>query len=91
LLFVLGFTLLYVGAFSLSDRRADRYIFPVYYAVGAAGVTAALRVWPRLGSFAREILRRPWIPAALWLALFAIHILARRLGLPTVKVWAPDS
>ncbi len=91
-LFVVGFTLLYLGAFSLSDRRADRYIFPVYSAVGAAGVVAALRTWPRLLSFAERVHRgRPWLPAALWLALVVVHLLAGRLGVPTVKVWAPDS
>jgi hypothetical protein len=90
-LFVLGFSLLYIGLFSLSDRRADRYIFPVYYVVGAAGVVAALRAWPRLRSFTEDSLRPPWIPAALWLALFALHILGGQLGIPTVKVWAPDS
>jgi len=91
-LFVACFTLLYVAAFSLSDRRADRYIFPVYTAVGAAGAVAALRAWPRLRSFAEMLdRRRAWAQAALWLALFAAHILAGRLGLPTVKVWAPDS
>jgi len=91
-LFVACFTLLYVAAFSLSDRRADRYIFPVYTAVGAAGAVAALRAWPRLRSLAEMLdRRRAWAQAALWLALFAAHILAGRLGLPTVKVWAPDS
>jgi 4-amino-4-deoxy-L-arabinose transferase-like glycosyltransferase len=91
-LFVLSFTLLYLGAFSLSDRRADRYIFPVYYAVGAAGVVAALRAWPRLRAFVERLQRGgAWVPAVLWLALVAAHILAGRLGLPTIKVWAPDS
>jgi 4-amino-4-deoxy-L-arabinose transferase-like glycosyltransferase len=91
-LFALAFTLLYVGAFSLSDRRADRYIFPVYYAVGAAGVVAALRAWPRLRALMARVERGwPWAPAALWLALFGVHLLAGRLGVPTVKVWAPDS
>jgi 4-amino-4-deoxy-L-arabinose transferase-like glycosyltransferase len=91
-LFVLGLTLLYLGAFSLSDRRADRYLFPVYYAVGAAGVVAALRAWPRLRSLTETLGRgRPWVPAALWLTLFVVHLFAGRLGVPTVKVWAPDS
>ena len=36
-LFAVATVVLYVGLFSLSDRRADRYIFPVYYVVGAAG------------------------------------------------------
>jgi hypothetical protein len=91
-LFVLSFVLLYLGAFSLSDRRADRYLFPVYYAVGAAGVVATLRAWPRLRSLIETLERgRPWLPAALWLSLFVVHLFAGRLGVPTVKVWAPDS
>ena len=91
-LFVLGFTLFYLGAFSLSDRRADRYLFPVYFAVGAAGVVAALRAWPPLRVLSERVDRgRAWVPAALWLVLFVLHLFAGRLGLPTVKVWAPDS
>jgi 4-amino-4-deoxy-L-arabinose transferase-like glycosyltransferase len=91
-LFVVGFALLYLGAFSLSDRRADRYLFPVYYAVGAAGAVAALRAWPRLRSLTEAAQGgRSWMPAALWLILFAVHIFAGRLGVPTVKIWAPDS
>jgi hypothetical protein len=91
-LFVVLFTAFNLAAFSLSDRRADRYIFPVYYAVGAAGAIAALRKWPRLSSLTADVQRgRAWLPAALWLALFAVHLLAGRLGMPTLKVWAPDS
>jgi hypothetical protein len=79
---------LYVGLFSLFDRRADRYIFPAYYAVGAAGGVAALRASPRLRRLAGT-LDRPWVPAAVWGVTFVAHLFAGRLGLPTVKVWAP--
>lgn len=89
-LFTTGTVLLYVGLFSLSDRRADRYIFPAYYAVGAAGAAVALRALPRFRRFAAR-LDRPWVPAAAWLLLFFIHALAGSLGVPTVKLWAPDS
>jgi len=91
-LFVLGLTLLYLGVFSLSDRRADRYIFPVYYAVGSAGAIAALRAWPRLRALTERVEHQgPWGPAALWIVLFVVHLFAGRLGVPTLKVWAPDS
>lgn len=89
-LFTVGTALLYVGLFSLSDRRADRYVFPAYYAVGAAGAVAALRALPRFRRFAAR-LDRPWVPAAAWFLLFFIHAFAGRLGVPTVKLWAPDS
>ncbi len=89
-LFAAVAVLLYVGLFSLSDRRADRYIFPVYYAVGAAGAVAALRSLPRLRRFA-ERLDRPWVPAVAWFLLFVLHAFAGRVGVPTVKFWPPDS
>ncbi len=89
-LFVAGTIALYVGLFSLSDRRADRYIFPVYYAVGALGAVAALRTFPRLRRLA-ERLDRPWVPAVVFAAAFLFHLLAGRLGVPTIKFWAPDA
>jgi hypothetical protein len=75
----------YLGAFSLADRRADRYVFPAYYALGAAGAVAALRLAPRLHAIAVR-LDRAWVPAAVWTALFTAHLFAGRLGLPTVKL-----
>ncbi len=87
-LFAVATVALYVGLFSLSDRRADRYIFPVYYAVGAAGGVAALRASSRLRRLAGT-LDRPWVPAAVWAVTFTAHLFAGRLGLPTVKLWAP--
>jgi hypothetical protein len=86
-LFAIATVVLYVGLFSLSDRRADRYIFPAYYAVGVAGGVATLRLSPHLRRLAAT-LDRPWVPAAVWAVTFAAHLFAGRLGLPTVKVWA---
>jgi 4-amino-4-deoxy-L-arabinose transferase-like glycosyltransferase len=85
--FAVATAVLYVGLFSLSDRRADRYLFPAYYAVGAAGGVAALRASTALARVVRA-LDRPWVPAAAWAVLFTAHVFAGRLGLPTVKVWA---
>jgi hypothetical protein len=84
LLFAVGLTLLYVVAFSLSARRADRYVFPAYYAVGAAGAVLALSRSVRLRA-AAERLDRPWVAPAVWAATFAAHLVAGRLGLPTFK------
>ena len=83
--FVAGTLLLYVSAFSLFDRRADRYVFPAYFAIGAAGAVAALRGWPRFTAIAAR-LDRPWTPAALFGLTFVAHLVAGPLGLPTVKV-----
>jgi 4-amino-4-deoxy-L-arabinose transferase-like glycosyltransferase len=83
--FVAGTLLLYVLAFSLFDRRADRYVFPAYFAVGAAGAVAALRRSPRFTAVAAR-LDRPWTPAAVFLLTFLAHLLAGPLGVPTVKI-----
>jgi hypothetical protein len=88
--FALGVAALYLALFSLSDRRADRYIFPAYYALGAAGALVALRGWTWVRRLAERIDRYPAAPAALFVLLFALHMAAGRLGLPTVKIWAPD-
>jgi hypothetical protein len=87
-LFAVWTLALYVGLFSLFDRRADRYIFPVYYALGAAGGVAALSASARLRRLAGW-LDRSFVPATVWAVLFALHLLAGRLGLPTIKVWTP--
>jgi len=88
--FVAFTVLLYVVVFSLFDRRADRYVFPAYYAVGAGGAVAALQIWPRFRSVAAR-LDRPWVPAAVWWLAFVAHLLAGPLGLPTIKVEARPS
>ena len=85
--FVVLAVLLYVVAFSLFDRRADRYVFPAYYAVGAGGAVAALGLSSRFRVFAAR-LDRPWVPAAVFWLAFAAHLLAGPLGVPTVKIEA---
>ncbi|HEY7514312.1 MAG TPA: glycosyltransferase family 39 protein [Vicinamibacteria bacterium] len=90
LVFALGVAALYLLLFSLSDRRADRYIFPAYYALGAAGALVAVRRWSWCRRVAERADRHPALPAALFVLLFALHAAAGRLGVPTVKLWAPD-
>lgn len=89
-LFVVLTVALYVGVFSLSDRRADRYIFPAYYAVAAAGAVTALRASPRFRGVAVR-LDRFWVPAVVLVATFLLHLAGGYIGIPTIKVWAPDS
>jgi hypothetical protein len=88
--FALATAGLYLVLFSLSDRRADRYIFPAYYALGAAGAVVALRRWPWVRRIAERVDRHPVAPATLFVVLFVLHVVGGRLGLPTVKLWAPD-
>jgi hypothetical protein len=83
--FVAGTLLVYVLGFSLFDRRADRYVFPAYYAAAAGGAVAALLLWPRFRRFA-QTLDKPWMPAVVFWLAFVAHLLAGRLGLPTIKI-----
>lgn len=84
--FAVATTILYVGLFSLSTRKADRYIFPVYYALASIGAIGAVRTWPPLRRLA-DRLDRPWVAPAVFAVTSAAHILAGRLGVPTVKIW----
>ncbi|HXY41431.1 MAG TPA: hypothetical protein VEQ10_17275 [Vicinamibacteria bacterium] len=88
-IFAILTVLLYLLVFSAFDRRADRYLFPAYYAAAAAGAVLALRASSRFRRLASR-LDRPWVPATVWLVTFLLHVAGGRVGLPTVKVWTAD-
>jgi hypothetical protein len=66
---------LYLCAFSLGVRQADRYVFPAYYAAGAAGAAAAARRWPGLARLGGPSLAAP----SLFVILFFLHVAAGSL------------
>lgn len=88
-LFVLLVSGLYVLAFSVGDHRAERYIFPAYFAVGAWGAVTAMERWPRFCELVEAADRVPLLPVWVWCVLFAVHLLAGRLGLPRIHLWGP--
>jgi hypothetical protein len=91
LVFTLGVSLLYLVLFSLADRKADRYIFPAYYLVGACGLVAAVRTWPRLRRLVEAADRyHAVLPAALWLALFTLSLGGWWLSLARPKFWPAE-
>jgi 4-amino-4-deoxy-L-arabinose transferase-like glycosyltransferase len=91
LAFTLGLSLLYLLLFSLSDRKADRYIFPAYYLIGACGLVAALRTWPRARRLVEAADRyHVVLPAALWLGLFALSLASGWLAWPRPKFWPAE-
>ena len=59
--------------FSLSDRKADRYIFPAYILLALAGVLVFLKVRPRVVDLLRRQERR--LPAYLSLILVVLTFL----------------
>lgn len=89
--FALVATLLYLVPLAFSERKAERYIFPVYFVVATAGWLAAFGRFPRLTALAQRLERWPHATVILWLVLFALHIAAGYSQLPRIKLWAPDS
>ena len=71
--------------FSLAGRKADRYLFSVYFILGAAGAIAAVR---RFGWLRRLVdrLDRPWVPAVIYVALFLAALFTAG-KLPTFTFW----
>lgn len=88
-LFVLLLSLAYVFAFSAGDHRAERYIFPAYYAVGACGAVLAVERSTRWRQFVVRADRVAFLPVALWCLLFSLHLVAGRLNLPNLRLWGP--
>jgi hypothetical protein len=88
-LFSIVVSLLYVVLLSVSDRRADRYIFPAYYTFAAGGMIAAAYQW----SWVRRLTER-WdrhyqiLTPLLWLALFALNVASGPAGVPRVDVYS---
>jgi 4-amino-4-deoxy-L-arabinose transferase-like glycosyltransferase len=76
---------LLTALFSLAHRKADRYIFPVYFLVAAAGAGTALRKFPWLARAARRA-DRVWVPAVLYVLLVLLTILSTG-KLPQFTFW----
>jgi 4-amino-4-deoxy-L-arabinose transferase-like glycosyltransferase len=85
LLFAVTASFVLIVLFSFSDRKADRFIFPAYYFMAAAGGVVAIRSSPAL-SRAVDRLDRPWVPAAFWIGLFLLR-LATGSHLPQFTFW----
>jgi hypothetical protein len=85
LLFAVVASFLLIVLFSLSDRKADRFIFPAYYFMAAAGGVTTIR---RSSALSRLVdrLDRPWVPAACWLTLFALRVVTGS-RLPQFTFW----
>jgi len=84
LAFTMGLSVLYVLAFTLSDRTAERYIFPAYYLVGACGFVAMMRGWGAFGRWVERLDRHRLLPVLVWLPLFLLGLPARLPGLPRI-------
>lgn len=85
LLFAVVASFVLIVLFSFSDRKADRFIFPAYYFMAAAGAVSAIRRWPAVSRVVNR-LDCPWVPAACWLSLFALRLVTGS-HLPQFTFW----
>ncbi len=82
-------SLVYLVAFSVFERRADRYIFPVYYLVAAWWAGYALALLPALKRFAWRATRAlyPYEQVALWFGTVLLAMAAASLDIPEIRMW----
>jgi hypothetical protein len=71
--FAIVSALVLAGAFSLAHRKADRYIFPVYFLTAAAGAVYGVHRFPWLSGVVRRF-DRPWTGAAVYAALLLLRL-----------------
>ena len=83
--FALVTAFLLTAAFSLAHRKADRYIFPVYFLVAAAGAGAALQRSVVMRRLAARM-DRPWTPAVVYVGLVLLTLISSG-RLPVFTFW----
>jgi len=79
----------YLVAFSVFERRADRYIFPAYYCLAAWWAAYGLRLYPSMRRLAWRATRAlyPYEQALVWFCSVLLALVAASLQLPNIKLW----
>jgi hypothetical protein len=72
-----AFALVQIAVLSPGIVRAERFVFPAYYAIGAVGAVAAIRTRARMARVARAVDAYAWAPVAVWLVTFLLSLTAR--------------
>jgi hypothetical protein len=83
--FALATAFVLVGGLSLAHRKADRYLFPVYFIVAAAGAIDGVSRFAWLGRLV-ERLDRPWVPPSIFVGLVILRLTTGNL-LPEFTFW----
>jgi hypothetical protein len=74
-------TVVFIAVLSPANVRAERFIFPLYFIVGALGFAAVSERWPSVDRIARRAADVGWLPIAMWLVLFLASIGSRSFRL----------
>jgi len=64
----------YIVVLSPALVRAERFIFPVYFIIGAVGLVTALRRFDGFSQFAARADRYSWLPIAVWMITFLLSL-----------------
>jgi hypothetical protein len=67
-------TCVFVAVLSPALVRAERFIFPAYFIIGAVGVVAAVRAHAGLRRVVDRTAGLVWLPIAVWLATFLLSL-----------------
>ena len=78
LVWALLLTAAFIAALSPANVRAERFIFPTYFVIGAIGVVTAMRNSDGMRRLTERADRR-WIPIAVWMTTFLLSLGSRVL------------
>lgn len=70
-------TIVYVAALSPALVRAERFVFPLYFVIGAAGIVTAIRTIPSVARLVARADRYPSLPVAVWFVTFLLSLASR--------------
>jgi Dolichyl-phosphate-mannose-protein mannosyltransferase len=70
-------TAVYIIVLSPALVRAERFIFPAYFVIGAAGAVAAIRYFDGFRRFALRSESWFWLPPAMWFVTFLLSLASR--------------
>lgn len=68
---------LYIAALSPALVRAERFVFPLYFVIGAAGVATAIRTVPAMARLVDRTDRYPSLPVVVWMFTFLLSLASR--------------
>jgi hypothetical protein len=72
-------TMVFIAVLSPALVRAERFIFPTYFIVGAVGVVVAMRISAAVHRLASRADRYTWLPVATWFVTFLLSLGAKVL------------
>jgi hypothetical protein len=70
-------TAMFIAVLSPALVRAERFIFPTYFVIGAVGVVTAIRNVAGFRSWITSTDRLTWLPPAVWLGTFLLNLGSR--------------